>query len=217
MLATRAGSMRAAEESSVLPKAKVIQLRDPAEIELPPPSSDPGYAAVAAERAKLVARRAEAEQRERVAKARLRGQAPTVPAAERAQSLVAGASIVSTPAAAELEAAREEQRILHEAILLQNARLDQILAELSFQACKGFAPAMAEALRAALAAASQLHQALEVARVIRARLVGAGYLLNESALPLHLFPAGAALGNPDVVDGLPASRFKRWLVEKGIA
>jgi hypothetical protein len=176
----------------------------------------PKYKAAHAEIVALEHRFEEAQRRERVAKARARGQAPTRSIVDRAKDLLAGGTIVNASAEAELAASGEEQFILRKAIFAARDRLDQIAGEISFELCKQLAPLNADALRNALAAATELHQALEVARVIRGRLIAGGYQLNAEALPTHWFPAGAALGDPDRVGMTPAAMFKQWLIEQGI-
>ena len=52
--------------------------------------------------------------------------------------------------------------------------------------------------------------------MIRGRLIGAGYELNTAAIAVHMFPAGAMLGDPDLVGQTPAALFKSWLIAKGI-
>jgi len=195
---------------------KLKNLRDPAEVKLGRIDEHPKYQAAAAELAALERRFEEAQRRERVAEARRRGQKPTTSMAARAAALLKGGTIVSASAEAELEASSEEQFILRKAIFAARDKLDQIAGEISFETCKQLAPLNADALRNALAAATELHQALEVARVIRSRLLAGGYQLNATALPVHIFPAGATLGDPDRVGLTPAALFKTWLVEHGI-
>jgi hypothetical protein len=197
-------------------QAKLKNLRDPAEMKLERLDAHPRYQAAQTELAALEHRFQEAQQRERVALARRRGQQSTTNPADRARALLAGGTVASSSPAAELEAAEEEQLILKKAIFAAREKLNAIAGELSFEACKRFAEANADALRNALEAATQLHGALEVARVIRARLIGAGYEINTAAIAVHMFPAGAALGDPDRAGQSPAATFKTWLSEKGI-
>lgn len=191
-------------------------MRDPAEVRLQPLAADPRYQEAAAELAALERRLEEAEKRERVARARLQGAQPTRSKLDRARDLVAGGTVIASTPPAELEAAEEEQHILRAAIAAHRDKLQQLASELSHAACTQFAALNAEALRAALEAATALHHALEAARVIRARLIAGGYSLNEAALPLNYFPAAAVLGDPDRVGLTPAALFKQWLRDKGI-
>jgi hypothetical protein len=195
---------------------KLKNLRDPAEMKLPRLEEDPRYRAVAEELTALETRLAEAERRERVGEARRRGQKPTRGTLERARDLVAGGSIVASDPQAEIAAATEEQLILREACNEKREQLAAVRGAISFEACKKFAEANADALRNALEAATQLHIALEVGRVIRGMLIGSGYELNAAVLAIHMFPAGAALGDPDRVGMTPAAMFKQWLIDRAI-
>lgn len=197
--------------------AKIVKrLRDPAQTDLQPRDADPRYQRVRDELTALEKRRAESEKRRKIAQARNRGQQPTRSLSDRALSLVNGGQISSLPPASELEAADEELRILSGAIVQKREELAAVAAELSFEACQKFSTQNAEALRAALQAATELHQALEFCRLIRGRLIGMGYGINDSALPTHWFPAAAVLGDPDRVGMTPANKFKQWLKDRGI-
>jgi hypothetical protein len=192
------------------------RLRDPAQVDLQRLEADPR---IQAEREKLTAlekRYAESEKRRKVALARGRGQQPTRSNVDRAKALVSGGQIVSLPPAGERDAADEELAILTTAIVHKREELAQLAGQISAETCQRFAAQNAEGLRAALEAVTALHQALEVGRVIRGRLVGAGYTINAAALPTHLFPAAAVLGDPDRVGMTPSALFKTWLVEQGI-
>ena len=194
----------------------VAPLRDPAMIELKPLAADPRYAKEVETLAALEKRFAQSEQRKRVAEARLRGQQPTSSLTDRAKALVAGGQIVNLPADAELAAAEEERRVLNAAIIAQREKLAAVASEISHEVCGRFATANAEALRNALAAVTDLWQALEVGRVIRGRLIGAGYSISEAALPIEQFPAGAALGDPERVGLTPSALFKQRLAAAGV-
>jgi len=193
---------------------KLTPLRDPAEIKIERIEEHPKYQAAQDEFAALERRFEEAQRRERVALARQRGQLSTVSPADRARALVAGGAITSSSPVAELEAAREEMVILRQAMFAARDKLDAIAGEISREVCERFAAMNAEAMRAALEAATALHTALEANRILRGRLIGAGYSLNESVLPTHMFPAGAVLGDPDRVGMTPAAMFKQWLRDK---
>jgi chromatin segregation and condensation protein Rec8/ScpA/Scc1 (kleisin family) len=195
---------------------KLKNLRDPAEVKLERLEEHPKYKAAQDELAALERRFQEAQRRERVALARHRGQLSTVSPADRARALVAGGAITSSSPAAELEAAHEEMVILRQAIFAARDKLDAIAGEISHEVCQRFAAMNAEALRTALEAATALHTALEANRILRGRLIGAGYSLSESVLPTHMFPAGAVLGDPDRVGMTPAAMFKQWLRDKGL-
>jgi hypothetical protein len=197
--------------------AKLTPLRDPAEVPLERLEEHPRYKAAHAELVALERRFAEAEQRERVALARRRGQRPTTSTAERVKSLLAGGSVMSASPQGELEAAEEEQHVLRSAIFSAREKLDAIAGEISREVGARFSAMNGEALRAALEAAAQLHIALHANRVLRGRLIGAGYSVNESVLPTHFFPAGAAVGDP-AAPGMssPASVFRQWLIEREI-
>jgi hypothetical protein len=190
-------------------------LRDPAEADLPPITSDPKYAAELEALHALEKRFAQSETRRRIGLARRKGQRPTRSAAQRAQSLLAGGEVRIAPPEVEVQNAEEEMDILKAAICAQHEKLDALRSELSFAACSRFSQLNDEALRAALAAVEQLHAALESGRVVRVRLISAGFVLNETALALEQFPAGCVLGSPD--DGRsPAWLFKQRLRARGI-
>jgi hypothetical protein len=191
-------------------------LRDPLEMTLPRIEENPRYAAVAAEISAIQARMKQAEQRERVAGARQRGQQPTRSLVERAADLLKGGTVVSSEPTGELEAAQQEQFILRKAEFAARDRLDAVVGELSHEACLKFAGLNADALRAALAAATDLHLSLEVARLIRGKLLGSGYWINDAALPTHMFPVAAAVGDPNRVGASPAALFKQWLRDRGV-
>jgi hypothetical protein len=191
-------------------------LLDPAEVKLERLKQHPKYRAAHAELAALERRFDEAQQRERVAIARARGQRPTTSTAERVRRLVAGGSIASSSTTGELEAAAEEMVILRQAMFAAREKLDAIAGEISREVCQRFVAMHRAALVAALDAATHLHTALHANRILRGRLIGAGYSVNESVLPTHLFPAGSAVGDPAAVGMSPAALFKAWLEEKGI-
>ncbi|MGH9641371.1 MAG: hypothetical protein ACRD3Q_02995 [Terriglobales bacterium] len=192
------------------------RLLDPAEVELPPLAADRRYAAKFEELQRIEERIRQAERRELIARARRSGQQPTASALERAQALLGGGQISTSSPAAELGAALEERSVLQAAKLSKHAELDELRGAISGEVCARFATLHADALRAALAAATQLHQALEAGRVIRGKLIAGGYAISESQLPVHLFPDGAVLGDPERVGMTPAARFKAWLEAKGI-
>jgi hypothetical protein len=196
-----------------LPKMK--PLLDPVELPLQPLSEHPRYKAAAAELAKLQRRCEQAEHRKRVAEARRRGQAPTRTLADRAKALLDGGRVSAAPPDAEIIAAFEEMEILLRAIFAQRESMELLAGELSAEACRRFRQLSDDAHRAALAAAQDLFDALEVARVARGRLVGAGYSLNTAALPYHTFSAAAALGDPARCE-TAAGLFRQWLTTSGI-
>jgi hypothetical protein len=196
---------------------KLTPLRDPVEVDIPILAANPRHKVVADEVAALEARFAEAERRYRVARARARGQgSPTRSIAERAKDLMAGGTVISSTPAAELAAAEEEMTILRQAIFAARDRLNAIAGEISREVCKRLAPLNREALLNALAAAEGLSEALEANRVLRGRLIGAGYEINECELPTNHFPCAVVLGSPDDVGRSPAWFFKKWLTDKGI-
>lgn len=197
--------------------AKIMKrLKDPAQIELQPLEADPRYQRAREELVALESRYRDSERRRDIALARARGQQPTRSALDRAKALVDGGQVIILPPAAELEASDEELFLLTGAIVRKREQLAEIAAEASFEVCQRFAAQNAEALRAALDAATALFYALEAARLIRGRIVGAGFSINESALPIHNFPVAAAVGDPDRVGMTAAALFKQWLQEKGI-
>jgi hypothetical protein len=212
---------------------KFKPVKDPTEIELTPLAQHPRYVAALKDLRELEQRLAQAEQRQRVAEARRRGQKPTASLADRAKALVAGGHVPAGDPGDEIGAALEERNILHPAIVTKREELQTLAAELSFEVCKEFAPHAADALRAALAAADQLFAALEAGRVLRGRIIGAGFSINENALPVHPFSEAAVLGDSrlngipgSVINGVvvpgqslshtPAFRFRCWLRSKGI-
>jgi hypothetical protein len=213
---------------------KLRPLRDPTEVELQPMQDNPRYAAKFAELQALEARLKQSEHRQRVGEALRRGQKATVSVAERAKELLAGGQVVATTAPAEIEAALEERSILQQAIFEKRGELQALAAELSFEACKQFAPLAEDGLRSVLAAIDQLYVALEVGRQIRGKLAGAGYTLNENVLPIYQFADAAVLGDSrlsgisgkEISPGVftpgrdlsctPAFRFRAWLRQRGI-
>jgi hypothetical protein len=162
---------------------KLKNLRDPADMPLPKLDDDARYRAAAEELAALDRRFAEAEQRERVAKARQRGQQPSRPLLDRAKDLLAGGRIVNSSPADELDAAFEEQLILRKAINEKREKLTALRGELSFAVCKKFALLNADALRNAFEATVALFEALEANRVLRGRLIGSGYTIEAGRSP----------------------------------
>jgi hypothetical protein len=196
-----------------LPKMK--PLLDPAELPLQRLDEHPRYKAAAAELAKLKGRYEQAEQRQRVAQARARGQKPTGNVTDRAAALVAGGRVNAAPPDAEFSAATEEKQILLTAIFAQREAMEVIAGELSAEVCRRMRPLSDDAHRAALAAVEDLFAALEVARIARGRLIGAGYSLNTSAMPYHTFATAAALGDPTRSE-TPAGLFRQWLSAVGI-
>lgn len=193
----------------------LLPLKDPAEVPLEPLHSHPRYKAAAAELAVIEERIRSSERRREVALARGRGQSPTTTAIARAEALLKGGSVMVLPPATELEAADEELRVLHAARLAKNEALDALRSELDFEAGKKFEAIAVAAYINADQLADEMHRTLEVPRVICARLIAAGYRVNEAALPVHMFPAAAAVSDPSRTD-TPAWRFRQWLVEKGI-
>lgn len=191
-------------------------LRDPVEADIPKLDANPKYRVAVAELAALEGRLAEAEKRQRVAEARRRGHKPTASLADRAAALVSGGSVTAFSADAEHAAADEERAILRAAIFEQRAKVDALVGELSFEVCKRLAPLNAEALVNALLATQSLFDALESNRVLRSRILTAGYQLNSTAMPTHIFPAACTLGDPDRVGLTAAATFKSWLAANGI-
>lgn len=208
------------------------RLRDPAAIELPLIDEDPRYAQAFSELRALDERRAESEGRKKILRARLRGEQPTRSLLERAAALLKGAQVTPIPPEAEFMAVTEEIEILHEAQQLKRQEIAKIRSELSLEACQRFTSLLNESHEATLEALEALHRALEVGRVIRARLVAGGYELSEWALPSPR-PSRLANGNysaamatdinifslpgdPYGHSHTPAGRFRDWLRERGI-
>jgi hypothetical protein len=191
-------------------------LRDPAEINLPKLADDPRYKALVADQTALERRYAEAEQRRKVAEARRRGQKATRSDVERAKALVAGGSVPATSPDAEIIAAQEELVVLRTAIFVKHEEIAALVSEMSYNVNKRLAPLNAGCLRQTLAAVESLHQALEAARVLRVRIIDAGYEVHHAVLQVHVFQAGAALGDPDRIGLTPAALFKTWLIQQGI-
>jgi hypothetical protein len=195
------------------------RLRDPAQVDLQPLEADPRYRKLRDELDQVEKRIALAERRRKIALARSRGQESTRSVAERAESLLAGGQVVVLPPATEIEAANEERSILAQARRAKCEEIEQLRSEISFEACQRFAPVIEDALRATLSALAELHQALDVQRVIRSRLIGSGYQLNESGLPTAQFLGAAALsapGDPDAHSMSPAGRLRDWMAAKGL-
>jgi hypothetical protein len=115
-------------------------------------------------------------------------------------------------------AAAEEQSVLRAAIIAKREELAALVSELSFEVCCRFAEESAAAYRQVLEAATALHAGLEYQRVLRARLVAAGYQLSDRALPQHVFPEAARLGDPNMFGSgtNPAASFRQWLITRGI-
>jgi hypothetical protein len=108
--------------------------------------------------------------------------------------------------------------VLHRAIVGKREEIAALVAELSREVCSRFAAESAAAYRQVLEAVTALHAGLEYQRVLRARLIAAGYELNDSALPMHQFVQAAALGDPNVhVSGNnPAASFRDWCIQRGV-
>jgi hypothetical protein len=209
-------------------------LRDPGETHLQPLDEHPRMLAARAGLQKLESRLKQAERRQRVAEAQLRGQTPTVPITERAEKLLAGGTVAAYAPAGEKEAALQERDILQHAIVAKRGEIEALRGELSFEVCKQFAPLAEDALRAALDAVDRLFLALDTGRLIRGKIHGAGYALNENALPMYQFDDAAVLGDSrrTGIDGeeispgvftpgrdlscTPAARFRAWLRNKGL-
>ena len=191
-------------------------LRDPGEIKLDPLDRHPRFKTLREELAQIEQRMLQADRRQEIARARQRGQDPPRSAEQRAQDLLAGGSIVILPPDAELAAAAEELAILNRARIAKLGQLEQLRGELSSEACAKFARLNADALLAVLAALEDLHTVLEVGRAIRGRLYGMGYLVNTAALPVHLLPEQALLGDPQPGGLGAAARFRQWLATVGI-
>jgi hypothetical protein len=192
---------------------KIRQTNDPKELR--PITEEPAYQEVLGELNKLRGRLAAAERRRAVALARSRGQRSTTSPEARTQALMAGGRVSAAPPEAELAAADEEIAILKRGEFAAIERLGVVVGELSHIACTRMRAAHDDGLRAALAAATALHAALEGNREIRGRLVGSGYQLLDGALAVHAFPRAAMLGDPNH-SGSAASDFREWLLQKGI-
>lgn len=201
--------------TTLMTKRMTLPLKDPAEVPLEPLHSHPRYQVAVAEIAAVEKRIRASEHRREVALARGRGQSATTTMRARAEALLKGGAVMVLPPASEVEAAEEELRVLHADRLAKNEKLDALRSELEFEACKSFHAINEDAVLGADMAADWLHQTLEVQRVIHARLVAAGYRINEHALPMNVFPAAAAVGDPNRTD-TPAWRFRQWLRDKGI-
>lgn len=199
-----------------VPAKKVTKLRDPAQVELQPINQHPRMRELLDRQARLRTRTEQAENRQKTAVARIRGTAQTLrPPEMRAADLVAGGSVQIHPAEAELIAAQEELEILNAGRLKILEDIETVKGELSRETCRQFASVNAEGLRQALSAVEALHEALESLRVMRGKLMGAGFSINETELPINVFPHGAALGDPNRA-GTPAYSFKVWLKQKKI-
>jgi hypothetical protein len=195
---------------------KPTPLRDPAAIEITRLDSHPGYIAKREELAAIERRIAESEHRAKVGNARARGQRPTKTIQEQAQALIAGGRVSLAPAAEEIGAAGEELYILHTARFEKVAELEALAGELSNEVCTQHAPLAENSLRAALAAAEQLFNALEAGRILRGKIIGAGYALNSTSLPIHMFPVASMIGDSRVGAGTPAAQLREWLIARGI-
>ena len=195
------------------------RLRDPARIELTPLDQDPRYIKVVEELRALEERAKQSEHTLEVARARMRGETPSRPAAERAAALVSGGRVTTTAPETMAAAAKEELTILGPAIVTKRSELAQVRDALSFEACQVFEAVNAEALVAAHEALGALHQALDVTRVVRGRLIGGGYVLNESALSIPSFIGAATIGSagdPEAQSMSAAGRFRDWLKKRGL-
>lgn len=177
----------------------VKNLLDPAELTIESPFDDPRYKALTDEIAVLEEQLKQAEK-------------PTPSIAERVRDLLAG---VARPQGESAELSLEEQSTLALALAIQELKEKRTLAkgEIDFELCQKYAPIEADGHRNAQAAALALYQALQSHRVLRGRLMSAGININESAMPIHLFPDAAALGSPDQA-GTPLWRYIQWLVDK---
>jgi hypothetical protein len=197
-------------------KMKLPPLRDPAEIPLAKLTDDPKYKAAAADLAAMERRYAEAERRMKIAQARRSGQKPTQSIVDRAKALVAGGTVSASSPEDEMVAAQDELDTLRKGIFDQRGVIAALVSELSYNINRRLAPLNADCLRQVMAAVESLHQALEAARVLRVRIIDAGYEVRHDVLKVHIFPAGAALGDPDRVGLTPAALLKTWLTEQGI-
>ncbi len=194
---------------------KTRSIRDPAEVPLKSLEENPQYRAITEELARIDRRFKQANQREEVAKARLRGERPTTSLAARAEALKAGGTVVSLPAEAELVSAREEQEILGHDLSKEREKLTALLSEISHEDNKLFGPINTEAHRLVSEGLTLLFRGFEIGRVIHARLVTAGRQYNEHALPLPRFGLAEQLGDPDR-PGTLAWTYKETVRAKGI-
>lgn len=195
------------------------RLRDPSRLELVPLEQDPRYVKVSEELHALEDRNRKAEHRLRVARARQRGESPSRSFEDRAQALLKGGHVAVSPPESEAAAAREEMDILGRAIVAKREELAQVRDLASREACERFEEINVEALLTAHEALSGLFQALEVSRVIRGRLAGAGYTINESALSVPRFLGAAAIGaagDPAAQSMSAAGRFREWLRSRNL-
>jgi hypothetical protein len=134
---------------------------------------------------------------------------------EQARKLIAGGSIHASDPGAENAAANQEEAILLEARTKKRELQVAIAGKIGFRACKGLAPIVEEALRAADDAAAWLFESLEIARRARGMLAGAGHEINSSAISIEEFPEAAQLGDPRRA-GTPAARFRERLKATGV-
>jgi hypothetical protein len=93
-----------------------------------------------------------------------------------------------------------------------------VKGEVDREICQEVAPLEADGHRNILAGALAIHEGLKANNVLRARLMNAGVdvIAHEAALPLHLFPAGAAIGSPHNAGTSPLWFYLQWLEQKGI-
>lgn len=168
---------------------------------LPNVADDPEVKALLDERAALMRRLDQANERFDVARARLnRAARPAHSVAEMGRRLVKGAMILAYDAEDDLQAAREEQDILLEAIAGIQPRLEQVVFDRSLAIAERFREPYREAMRAVFRATVALHDAMQSCRAIKVRMVVAGYKTANVGLPDFHLKGALVLGDPYAAD-----------------
>jgi hypothetical protein len=171
-------------------------IADPAEFAIEPITGNAEFAAAVAEMAKLEERLRQAEQREAQARGRARGAPPGRGNALRARDLLRGGGIPGTDPAREIAAAEEEGVVIRTAMAEQQAKINDIRGQLSFDLACRFRPQHDECLKAALDAMVILDDALTAILGCRARRIAAGYAPSDYALPAPIPFSAMSLGDP---------------------
>ena len=211
-------------------RAAAMKLRavlDPAEIKITALLDYPGFRAKFEDFNAHKRRLEQAIERQEKARKRASGQAvPAGSARERARRLVAGGTVVASSVPSEIDSSTREMLDLTSALQTIGEELTEIADRWWYEQCSEFAPVCADAYRNVDAHNAGLHEALEIPRIARARLFAALnaagvqihgiHDINQTALPLHTFETGAAVGNP-AASHTAAGRFRQWLIDKGIA
>jgi hypothetical protein len=131
---------------------------------------------------------------------------------DRAADLIKGGYIPGTSLADEIAACAEEAKVLFPAIQKLRQELADIVADRSFEICRRYQQENAQHHRALLDAMVHARAAADAILGLRARLTGAGYRVNEHALPGFLPNFVYALGAAGY--GGQIDQFRHFIEEK---